>query len=112
MAGLDWMYGFMARNKITVRKPEATSIGRAVGFNKEEVNSFFMNLEEIIDKYKFKDTNFWNVDETGITTVQDPGLIFAERGQKCVGSITSWERGKNMCNEFRRDVRPTDVHVS
>nr|XP_023021874.1 uncharacterized protein LOC111510207 [Leptinotarsa decemlineata] len=95
MAGLDWMYGFMQRHKISVRKPEATSVGRAVGFNKQEVNRFFSNLEEAVDKYKFKDTNIWNVDETGITTVQDPGLILAERGQKRVGSITSWERGKN-----------------
>ena len=96
MAGLDWMYGFMDRNKISVRKPEATSIGRAIGFNKDEVNRFFQNLEQAMDKYKFKDTNYWNVDETGITTVQDPGLILAERGQKRVGSITSWERGKNI----------------
>ncbi|XP_074040373.1 uncharacterized protein [Leptinotarsa decemlineata] len=96
MAGLDWMYGFMQRHKISVRKPEATSVERAVGFNKQEVNRFFSNLEEAVDKYKFKDTNIWNVDETGITTVQDPGLILAERGQKRVGSITSWERGKNI----------------
>lgn len=96
MAGLDWMYGFMQRHKIRVRKPEATSVGRAVGFNKQEVSRFFSNLEEAVDKYKFKDTNIWNVDETGITTVQDPGLILAERGQKRVGSISSWERGKNI----------------
>ena len=44
MAGLDWMYGFMDRNKISVHKPEATSIGRAIGFNKEEVNSFFSKI--------------------------------------------------------------------
>ena len=96
VAGLDWMYGFMDRNKISVRKPEATSIGRAIGFNKDEVNRFFQNLEQAMDKYKFKDTNYWNVDETGITTVQDPGLILAERGQKRVGSITSWKRGKTL----------------
>jgi hypothetical protein len=36
------------------------------------------------------------MDETGISTVQDPGLILAPKGQKRVGSITSWERGKNV----------------
>ncbi|XP_065561220.1 uncharacterized protein LOC136027698 [Artemia franciscana] len=96
MTGLDWIHGFMDRNKISVRKPEATSIGRAMGYNKEEANRFYRNLEQAMDKCKFKDTNCWNVDETGITTVQDPGLILAEQGQKCAGSITSWERGKNI----------------
>jgi hypothetical protein len=36
------------------------------------------------------------MDETGISTVQDPGKIIAPKGQKCVGSVTSWERGKNV----------------
>ncbi|KAG8266046.1 hypothetical protein J6590_080191 [Homalodisca vitripennis] len=37
---------FMSRNKISVRKPETTSIGRAVDFNKGEVQRFHRNLEE------------------------------------------------------------------
>lgn len=96
MAGLDWLYGFLKRHHISVRKPEAVSIGRATGFNKQEVSNFFENLEGVIDKHKFKDTNLWNVDETGISTVQDPGSVLAEKGQKRVGSVTSWERGKNI----------------
>ncbi|KAK9710007.1 hypothetical protein QE152_g26264 [Popillia japonica] len=50
MAGLDWMYGFMQKHKISVRKPEATSIGGAIGFNKQKVARFFSNLEEVIEK--------------------------------------------------------------
>ncbi|XP_074041347.1 uncharacterized protein [Leptinotarsa decemlineata] len=36
------------------------------------------------------------MDETGVTTVQDPGTVIAEKGQKRVGSVTSYERGKNI----------------
>lgn len=62
----------MGRNNISVRKPETTRIGRSVRFNKEEVNRFLVSdTEETIDKYKFEDTNNWNVDEIGITTLHD-----------------------------------------
>jgi hypothetical protein len=36
------------------------------------------------------------VDETGISTVQKPAKILAPKGQKQVGSVISWERGKNV----------------
>ena len=35
MAGADWLEGFMNRHQdLSIRSPQATSIGRAVGFNK------------------------------------------------------------------------------
>jgi hypothetical protein len=33
-------------------------------------------------KYKFPPTHIFNMDETGISTVQDPGLIEVPKGQK------------------------------
>lgn len=36
------------------------------------------------------------MDETGISTVQKPGKVLAPKGQKQVGSATSWERGRNI----------------
>ncbi|XP_030037458.2 uncharacterized protein LOC115452977 [Manduca sexta] len=100
MAGRDWLTAFMARNNISVRKPEATSINRITAFNKEEVQLFFKLLEEIMEKHKFLPKNIYNCDETGMTTVQTPGKILATKGQKRVGSITSWERGKNITLMF------------
>lgn len=44
----------------------------------------------------FVPKNIFNCDETGITTVQFPEKILATKGQRRVGSITSWERGKNI----------------
>lgn len=96
MAGRDWLKGFRQRNGISVRKPEATSINRITAFNKTEVSLFYSNLETLMTKYKFTPKNIYNCDETGISTVQDPGKILAPKGEKRVGSITSWERGKNI----------------
>lgn len=97
LAGIDWFYNFIRRNpSITIRKPEATSIGRITAFNKTEVSLFFENLEMLMEKYSFIPSNIFNMDETGISTVQDPGKIIAPKGQKRVGSVTSWERGKNV----------------
>lgn len=96
MAGRDWLNAFMLRNNISIRKPEATSINRITAFNKEEVQLFYKLLGEMMEQYKFVPKNIYNCDETGISTVQTPGKILATKGQKRVGSITSWERGKNI----------------
>ncbi|CAH4028318.1 unnamed protein product [Pieris brassicae] len=96
MAGRDWLHAFMARNNISIRKAEATSINRITAFNKTEVSLFFELLGQLMEKHRFVAKNIYNCDETGISTVQTPGKILAAKGQKRVGSITSWERGKNI----------------
>lgn len=68
-------------------------MSRISAFNKVEL--FIKHLEELMIKYKFCPTKIYNMDETGITTVQVPGKIFRPKGQKSIGSITSWERWKN-----------------
>lgn len=47
----------------------------------------------VMDKYSTA-INIYNVDETGITVVQKPGLIVAPKGHKQVGATTSGERGR------------------
>jgi len=42
MAGKKWLSQFLLRNaEISVRKPETTSIARAIGFNQPAVHKFF-----------------------------------------------------------------------
>jgi hypothetical protein len=95
VAGKDWLEGFLKRNRsISVRKPEATSMSRIKGFNKTEVKTFFENLENLMEKFKFTPNNIYNMDETGITTVQDTNKILAAKGQKRIGAVTSGERGQ------------------
>ena len=85
----------MTRHKdLTLRTPEATSAARARGFNKQMVMKFFDIIDESGKKVKGPHAIF-NVDETGMTTVQSrPSKILAQKGKKQVGSLTSAERGE------------------
>ena len=100
-AGKDWVRAFLCRHKeLSIRKPEATSIGRMSAFNKHNVDMFYSNVHEVLTKYKFQPNNIWNCDETGVTTVQTPEHVIAGKGERQVASVTSAERGTlvTMCN--------------
>lgn len=92
-AGVDWLQGFIKRNGLSLRTPEATSMVRAQGFNKQAVDVFFKNLKDVLTRFKFKPVNIYNLDETGITNVHAFPRVISEKGRKQVGQITSQERG-------------------
>lgn len=97
MAGEDWVAGFRRRNpEISLRKPSATSLSRVTGFNKNEVDLFFKNLVSVMKQHNFPASRIFNMDETGISSVQKLGPILGPKGQKQVGGVTSWERGRNI----------------
>ncbi|KAJ4450254.1 hypothetical protein ANN_01673 [Periplaneta americana] len=95
LAGEDWYYGFKARNsELSLRKPETTSKARAQGFNKPIVEKFFSLLKSVMDEKNFPPYRVFNVDETGLTTVQTKSSkVLAQRGKKQVGIVTSAELG-------------------
>lgn len=96
-AGKHFYYNFLARHPdISLRTPESTSIMRAVGFNKPQVDLFYSNLQNLLDQYNFRPSNIYNCDETGVTCVQKHLKVLAPKSARQVGKITSAERGKNV----------------
>jgi hypothetical protein len=92
-AGYDWAASFMKRNQLSLRSAEPTSMARLAGFNRVQVTRFFDNLKEEFGKYGYTANQIYNVDESGITTVQNPGKVVAKRGCKQVGRVVSAEKG-------------------
>lgn len=86
----------MARHKnLTLRQPEATSAARALGFSKEKIMEFFDCLTKLYDEHNFDPANIYNVNETGLSTVQKPQKVIGKKGKHEIGALTSGERGVN-----------------
>ncbi|CAH1978073.1 unnamed protein product [Acanthoscelides obtectus] len=94
-AGEQWYSNFMRRQpELRLRTPEPTSIARACGFNRPQVQLFFDNLNNPRKKSLFDVDNIYNVDETGIqTSAKRPPEVISFKGKKQV-SISSTERGQ------------------
>lgn len=95
-AGKDWLYGFCKRHKdkLSIRTPTGTSFDRAKGFNRESVKLFFDLLEDEYEKHKFPATHIYNVDETGLSVVQNKlSKVIGKKGKRQIGAMTSAERG-------------------
>ena len=82
-AGEDWVKGFRKRKAgITLRQPEPTSLARAAAFNRQNVEKFFHNLREVFTRgNNICPHNVFNLDETGVSTVQKPRQVFLKLGQ-------------------------------
>lgn len=98
MAGIDWYYEFMKRHpNISLRTPQQISVARVKGFNKESVDDFYKQLEDLYKQYNFPRDRVWNMDETGFPTVPNKvQKLLAEKEAKRVGQVSAAERGTNV----------------
>ncbi|KAF2894733.1 hypothetical protein ILUMI_11439 [Ignelater luminosus] len=93
MAGEEWFRSFMNRNPSpSVGVAQATSLSRATSFNKTNVEAFYDNLQNVMGRHTYEPQDIYNLDETGVTTVQKPDIV-ARRGIRQVGALPSAERG-------------------
>ncbi|GBM24904.1 hypothetical protein AVEN_23440-1 [Araneus ventricosus] len=94
MSGPDWFTAFLKRHpRLSFRKPLVTRQELVSSFNLTNVSKFFSNLQTFLNRLNLECVDIWNMDETGITTVQTPDSIIACKGFKQIGQITSAERG-------------------
>lgn len=95
-AGDDWFAGFKRRHpEIVLRAPEPTSLARTRGFNRPQVELFYKNFWDLVEKYKFDATTIYNMDETGVkSSTSRPPKVLSIKGKRQVGVVSSAERGQ------------------
>lgn len=95
MVGKEWTILFCQRHSLSVRQPEQTSLARIIGFNKVQVDRFFLNLRNMLETYHFLPNSIFNMDETSVLTVPTKiPKVISPRGKRTVGKIVSGERGQ------------------
>jgi len=76
-----------------------------MGFRQSEVNRFFDNCKQVYEKEKFDPCHIYNMDETGMSTVQQQKeKILAQTGNKQIG--------KTVLAEKKRDTAVVRVSAS
>ncbi|KAF2879900.1 hypothetical protein ILUMI_26269 [Ignelater luminosus] len=97
-AGRQWYRTFrlIYRNRISLIKPEVTSLDRMAHFNKPNIEMFFKKLAEIYSKHPLQPQNVWNPDETDSLIVHKPVRVIGDIKAKQTGTVTSKERGINV----------------
>lgn len=93
----EWLRIFMSRNnKLSLRTPKATSLGRATAFNKHTVQEFFKLLQKVLELEQFGPEAIYSCDETGVQIAHKPSKIISQKGQKQVSKMTSYDRGQTV----------------
>jgi hypothetical protein len=66
--------------RLTLKKPEGTSIARAGAPNHPVIENFYDQVEVLYKKYDFTDDEILNINETNDPTVLDSEKVIVETG--------------------------------
>jgi hypothetical protein len=93
-AGKKWLQSYLKRGLIlSMRTPEGISAARVKGFTSQNVARFFDIYKSELGTVNHPVHGIFNVDETGITTVQNrQSKVVSIRGKKEVASLISADR--------------------
>lgn len=69
------------------------SIARAMGFNRTQLDKFFLNLKKLYEEHDFGPHCIYNMDKSGISTVPNHlGKVVTAKGKRLVKKVVSGER--------------------
>ena len=72
--GNGWIKWFKKRHQnLTLRHSEGLEFSRARGLCRENVRSFYSNLEQLYNKENYPAKRIWNSDETGAQADRNGG---------------------------------------
>jgi hypothetical protein len=110
MAGKDWLKGFCQRQTLSLRKPEQSSLGTAIGVNQVQRGTFFENLKLSYETKRFKSHWVFNMDKSGISTVPNKTpKVISPVGKKEACEVSTGERGNTVSVVFC--FSPTGVYI-
>jgi hypothetical protein len=86
---------FKKRNSdLALRTPEVTSLMRATGFNKPQIERFYDFLLKLQEQFRCQASQIYNADEIGVSTAHKNDKVLSVKGKKQVGKLISAERGR------------------
>jgi len=116
-AGYYWFENFIKRYpQLSVKKAENLSTARAMAVNATQVNNWFEQYGELLEKLAIKDnpSHLWNFDETGMQNIHSAQRVVALTGQQAY-NVTALEKGETSTylagiNAVGTTVPPLIIH--
>ncbi|GBO18213.1 hypothetical protein AVEN_205744-1 [Araneus ventricosus] len=73
-----------------------TSLSIVTSFNRNNAVTFFTDFARVYDRFKFLCQGIYNVEDTGVTMVQNQKKIIPRKGTKLVEAVTTVDRGGTL----------------
>ena len=97
LAGKKWLREFLkCHPEISLRLPEATSLARASGFNRSQIDAFFNLLTKTVEENNISADHIYNMDESGISVVQKMTKILAKKENTKLALLQVWNVNKQL----------------